>query len=470
MKKISFSVLLLLTLLPNKANAQSFVSFDKTLSVHKPNKQTTQKDRAIKFLEQAIKLSEKETHTAIRADMLSSLAFVYVKLGDKNKADKLLDLSRELIGKEDDLTKDCYECPSKEYFKTIVAVNHHLAGETQAGLKMLDEIVVLAKQNPQKKNPYLLGGLAFVYAKFGNQERALDLLSEAFKIAKTMEDNKGDVFALNSIAKRYALLSKTDLAMQVVQSIKKGFSDHAIIAIARKYADTGQFDRAVQLNKLVESPNMKPDILIYVAGQCLKSGNKEKAVTLLNEAMKLFDASNPKDVKNRVPAAAIYLYAEAGEYNQASNLMKRIKGVRILSELAVIYSKMGHNKEAEKLLSEAYEMSGEYKGSDYQAVDLRVIANAYAFVGRKDRASALLSEAVNVLSSLKDTYKNDLHFAEIAMSYQFIGDDENVVKMLERIDDNYFGTKIGTLLALASSYIASCNPEKTQKTTPNLQS
>lgn len=418
-------------------------------------RQTIQKERALKLLERAEKLSEKETHTAIRAEMISTLAFVYKKLGDKNKADKLLALSKQLIEKEDDLTKDCYECPRKEYFKILVAINHFLGGDTDAGLKMLDEITALIKQDTRTIRSQFLAGLAFIYAKLGNRERALNLLYDSFKLAKASDDNKGDVFALQSIAKRYASLGETDLAMQVVDSIKTGFRDHALIAVAGKYAEKGEIDRALQLNKLVEADN-KWRVFIGIAEQSLKAGNKEKAVTLLDEAVSLFYAANPKNVNNSVPGDVVFLYAEAGQYDKALSLLKRGEAhafkLIALNQIAINYSKDGRNKDAEKLLLEAYKSTSFSKGLNSQAGDLRKVAETYAIIGRKDRASVLLAEAVRVLNSVKDTQNNEIHFGEIAVVYQYIGDDENAMKTLERIDDDFFGTKFGTLLALASRY------------------
>jgi tetratricopeptide (TPR) repeat protein len=118
------------------------------------------KERAIKALDQAAKLAEAEHHSAIRAELLASLAIVYVKLGEKEKGEALLTRSRQLIEEDDDLTKDCYECPKKEFFRILLAIDHAQAGYINQALEMLEQLVSIDKQRQADNDGRLLARLS----------------------------------------------------------------------------------------------------------------------------------------------------------------------------------------------------------------------------------------------------------------------------------------------------------------------
>src|SRR2546423_1926333 len=190
------------------------VAFSHHVNAKAAKQQVDQKGRASKALDQAVRLAETEHHSAIRAELLSSLAIVYRKLGEKEKGEALLARSRQLIEEDDDLTKDCYECPSKEFFRILLAIDHAQAGQINQALDMLEQLVRLTKQGQTDNHGRLLAGLASILAGIGNTERALQLLGEAFELAKTIDDIIEKSVALEEITKRYASLGQLEHAMR----------------------------------------------------------------------------------------------------------------------------------------------------------------------------------------------------------------------------------------------------------------
>jgi tetratricopeptide (TPR) repeat protein len=414
------------------------------------------KERAIKALDQAAQLAEAERHSAIRAELLASLAIVYVKLGEKEKGDAFLTRSRQLIEEDDDLTKDCYECPSKEFFRILLAIDHAQAGYINQALEMLEQLVRIDKQRQTDNHGRMLAGLASVFAGIGNTERALELMDEAFDLAITTDDEIDRSVALEESAKRYALLGQLERAMRVADTMGKGpFKDHALIAIARKYAESGRFDRALAINKQIETTNFKPDILIFVARRYLDRGEREKAIALLRKA---FGASGQVTASNPQQFAlsdVALLFAKAGQYDQAIQIVKATDAqapkLRLLTQLAYVFAQAGKKDAAEKLLSEAYQLTSFSSGTYFQARDIVEVANAYAAIGKNARATSLLAVATGVLDAIKDPTNKGLIFSNIAVSYLLLGDDNSAFRMADRIEVES-NVKLFTLLEIASRY------------------
>ena len=414
------------------------------------------KERAIKALDQAAQLAEAERHSAIRAELLASLAIVYVKLGEKEKGEAFLTRSRQLIEEDDDLTKDCYECPSKEFFRILLAINHAQAGYINQAMEMLEQMVRIDKQRQEDNHGRLLAGLASVFAGIGNTERALQLMDEAFELAKTIDDEIDRSVALEEIAKRYALLGQLERAMRVADMMEKGpFKDHALIAIAEKYAESGHFDRALAINNQIETTNFKPDILIFVAKQYLDRGEREKAIALLRKAFGASWQVTALSLQQFAQFDVAALLAKAGQYDQAIRIVKATDAqapkLRLLTQLAYVFAQAGKKEAAEKLLSEAYQLTSFSSGTYYQARDIVEVAYAYAAIGKSARATMLLAVATGVLDGIKDPDNKGPIFSDIAVSYLVLGDDNSAFRVAERIEVES-NIKLFTLLEIASKY------------------
>ena len=414
------------------------------------------KERAVRALDQAAQLAEAERHSAIRAELLASLAIVYAKLGEKEKGEALLTRSRQLIEEDDDLTKDCYECPNKEFFRILLAIDHAQAGYINQALEMLEQLVRIHKQQQADNDGRLLAGLASVFAGIGNTERALQLMDEAVELDKTIDDEIGGSVVLEEIAKRYALLGQLERAMRVADTMEKGpFKDHALITIAKKYAESGQFDRALAINNRIETTNFKPDILVFVAKQYLDRGEKEKAIALLRKAFGASRRVTALNLQQFDRSDVALLLAKAGQYDQAIQIVKATDAqapkLRLLTQLAYVFAQAGKNESAEKLLSEAYQLTSFSSGTYYQARDIVEVADAYAAIGKRARAELLLAVAAGVLDGIKDPTNKGLIFSDIAVSYLILGDDNSAFRMAERIEVES-NVKLLTLLEIASRY------------------
>lgn len=419
--------------------------------------QAPRRERALEVLSKAEQLVEQETHPAIKAELLSSMAVVYAKLGQISRVDKLLARSRDLIEENDDTSKACYECPTKEFFRILIAIDHAQAGQVEQASQILEQIVrSTQEQSDIGSGGQMLAGLASVFANIGKSERALQLLDEAFELSRT-RNNKTDysnVTVLEEIAKRYVAAGQLDRATRIAALIEQGpVKDHALIAIAKKNAEIGRFDIALRLQNEVETVNFKPDILTFVAKQYLKQGQKEKAAALLRKALSASGGITVENLKQLARHDVAILLAEAGQINEALQVVKKtdasLPRLRLLAQMSPVLARAGRLQLAEKMLSEAYELNRSSKGWYFQAHEICEVARAYAALGRKERATQLLSEAIGVLEALDDRSNNDSALVEVAESYLDLGDYDKALQTVERIGDAT-RAKVMTLLMIAA--------------------
>jgi tetratricopeptide (TPR) repeat protein len=401
-----------------------------------------------------VQLAEKESHSAIKAELLSSLAIIYRNLGENEKSEELLARSRQLIEEDDDLTKDCYECPSKEFFRIVMAVDHAVAGQRSKAVEMLNVLVDLTRKASAERRGQILAGLASVYAGIGSSDRAIDLLNEALEIARTATDGIDILTTLEDIAKRFALLGRLERAVSIAGMIEKGpFKDHALITIASKYAETGQLDRALRINSEVGTTNFKPDILIAVAKQYLKRGEKQKASVVLHQALSASNRVTADNLKQFARRDIALLLAEAGQYDQALRIVRAIDAqspkLHLLTQLASVMARAGRASEAERLLAEGYQLTDFSKGTYYQAVDLLDVARGYASVGKKEHAAKILTEAASVLNTIEDPSNKNSLFGDVALLYLEVGENDSTLRTVDFISDDS-RAKVMTLIEIAS--------------------
>jgi tetratricopeptide (TPR) repeat protein len=195
--------------------------------------------------------------------------------------------------------------------------------------------------------------------------------------------------------------------------------------------------------------------LVSVAEQYLDRGEKEKAIALLRKAFGASRRVTALSLQQFAQSDIALLLAKAGQYDRAIQIVKATDAqapkLRLLTKLAFVFAQAGKNEAAEKLLSEAYQLTSFSSGTSYQARDIVEVADAYAAIGKRARAELLLAVAVGVLDAIKGPTDKGLIFSDIAVSYLILGDDSSALRMAERIDIES-NVKLLTLLEIASRY------------------
>jgi tetratricopeptide (TPR) repeat protein len=453
MKTFSISIVWLLSVSSHQLVAHSAINTSAWMVLPRDQKpqEAEQKEKALSILAQAVQVAETEHHASIKAELLASLAPIYIRLGEQAKGNALIARAQQLIEEEDNPAKDCDDCPVKDFYRIMLAIDLVQSGRPNQALEMLERMVRSSASGPVEIRGQRLAALARVFVGIGSKERAFELLSESLSLAGNVSDPIHKAVLLEDLAKGHAAIGQLERALFVANEMEKGpFKDKALIAIAKKYTELRQFDRALKINDEIDTVNFRPDILTFVAGQYLRNGEKEKGIALLQKALAASAEMDAPNLRQFARTDIALLFAEAGHYQQALKISKATRTPTLKLKLAPILARAGRHAEAEKLLAEAYRYTSTLT-EFYQAPELVEDAEAYAAIGKKERAAAMLAQAVRVIEATKYSTVKGPIFYEIAMGYLKIGDEDKALQTANQIRDDAV-SGVGALLTIASKY------------------
>ena len=272
--------------------------------------------------------------------------------------------------------------------------------------------------------PWILTYIAGKYAEGGQNEKAVELLSQTLEMAKTIDDGKNKATVFANIASKYAKAGRNEQAVQLLSQAldtAKAVGDRdrnasALAEVAIKYAEGGQNEKAVevlsQALKMAKTVGDKPTkafVLTGIAGKYAKVGQNEKAVELLSQAFEVIKI----DGSDFRLAYIADMYAEAGQFGRALEIAKLIDGTsakaNVLTEVAGKYAEAGQNEKAVELLSQALELAN---ASDeiFKDIALVNVAVKYAEVGQFGRA-------IEIANAIEDEEFQARAFIYIAGEY-----------------------------------------------------
>jgi tetratricopeptide (TPR) repeat protein len=295
---------------------------------------------------------------------------------------------------------------------------------------------------------------------------------------------------LHRLGKAYQYVGDTDLAIATHEKII-GDDDYVRISKARCYVDDGQFDRALELFRAIEQPNMEskislnhcymemadfesaiktleneppaPRTSVALACSYARQGSYDKALAIL------------RDVKAEIPAVAFTkarCYIEIGKFNEALAEYEAIRPIASDNEdlslgLAICHEKMGRPDLAIQLL-EAMPVQSE-------KVKLN-LACSYLAIGNYDKGIDLHHriryKTKKVIKSLAigymkiDMYREAIETVESYPGWERIhelllvmanihitkGEAKPALELIERVSD--WKTKHNCLLAAGKALMA----------------
>ncbi len=305
---------------------------------------------ANKYVE-ALQLADTIKEPSCKARALVELASLYAKAGQKEKVAGLLTQSLETIGQEDNSAiKNERLCDIAEKYAEFGQYDNALNVT-----KMIGSVCLRAAA---------LGRVSAYYAKVGQNDKAVELLSEAAQLAGKINDNN---YCLWQIPYKYVEVEQYEQALKISKEIIKDTSSQArvLIKIAARYVKSGQKDKAdemlsqaIVLTKTMESAASKIFVLENISFEYAKLGQNDKASNILSEALQETKALK-KDFEQEVCLEIIAVkYAENGQYDQAIHVANTIKVVnfrnKALVEIALKYAESGQKmaENGENILAE----------------------------------------------------------------------------------------------------------------------
>ncbi|MBC8427220.1 MAG: hypothetical protein H8E00_01030 [Deltaproteobacteria bacterium] len=206
--------------------------------------QVGQKDKALELLSRALAVATKIEEGYPKANALAHIANKYAEYGQYDKALKVVTIIQEDYPKANALAH--------------IAINYAEYGQYEKAFQVVNKIV----DKPSKAEA--LTDIAENYFQFGQKDRAVQLYFQSFLVAETIKGAGG------------------------------ACRNTALAHIAKKYAEDGQYDKALNVVTKIENIDQKAMSIAYilaaVAGVYEKGSQKldDKARMVLHEIIRQF--------------------------------------------------------------------------------------------------------------------------------------------------------------------------------------
>jgi len=368
------------------------------------------------------------------------------KIEDINKAQAFLEIAREyaktgqlarvteLLNRASEVTKTVFAEPFQQIQVLAEIGSEYLkVGEKDQAAEVLTRAIQIAKNAPSPKiwrdrrstvfsklaSTSIAGGfdalttqtveitqaittaefkartliaIASEYAKAGQQEKAIPLLSESLEVAKTIELGGSSIGSV---------------PMKIV----------VLLEIATQYGDIGQQSQAASVltearavaqtlpenNKDTNSFESKIIAIAEIGSKYGSAGEKETGKKLLAQSLEMANNFSKKFASENNSAASPLFsriangYASLGEYDEALRVANTIKDIdfkaNTFTEIASIYKSAGKQEQATQVLDKALQIAQTAKNKNGQGGLLMAIASQYLDMGQKEKAAQLLTQA-----------------------------------------------------------------------------
>ena len=353
-------------------------------------------------------------------------------------------------------------------------------------------IILLAKII---NDPYLeariLSTVAITYLETGRENKAIELLSEAFQVAKAIKAVPGwKEAALKEIGRAYAKLGQYEKALNLVdETIKEDSSKIFFWAeISAKFEGIGQDDkaslalmRALQKieDKDKEGALRKVETLVNIAKNVyIRAGRKDKAIEFLNQALQemeikkdSFPFYNKIELWTRIGEG----YAEVGHYEKALEIWTNAMKV---GEKNIYWETFKWKDELSEEIMKGFIETGRYKealkltetiANPYlKARVLSKIVNVYIETGQKTEAAELLSQTLQVAQSISEERAGKaMILGSLAVKYIKIGQDKKALQIIgslnKVVDVGEIHFQFETLIKIADYYLSVGNKVKSKE-------
>ncbi len=323
-----------------------------------------QQDKASKLLTPAIQTAKINKSIQIKSDLLEELGIIYVEMGQYDKA---LQVAKSL---------QVYESLYKDIELKHITTRLAQAGQYEKALQVAKLVSINGMSSSEEDSitsqSTVMSEIALKYAQTGQKAQAEQILVQALQKAKT-----SDLMA--EIALKYAQFGQKAKALQVLaQASQNAEYPDNIAKVAVKYAQVGQKDKAEQLLTQAIQKIRKPKdgvtfsqdyFLTEIAVSYAKVGQFNQAIEIAktiyypgSEVYKDKGAHiTPDGLINGGTSLDVFLEiakrcAVAGRYEQALQVSQEIKWTNSKSEalgvLALQYAKKSQYEQAFKVLKE----------------------------------------------------------------------------------------------------------------------
>lgn len=341
--------------------------------------------------DQAIQLTHKIAGDIPKGRALARIVAQYVEAGDYNQARQVANTIEVQTSQANALI----EIAAK-------------TGEYQPALSVAQKI---DEQESASAKSIILGKIALLSSKFGQSQQADELLTEAFDVAKNIEDTDTQVTQFTKIAILYLELGKKEQAVKV--SAKT-------LAVANQFTDAEK----------------KARIYAEIAVVYGKAGKRELATSVLTQAVQMSETIQNKETKARTLAEIAIASAKINPYDQVLQLIQETLGnantqAYALTRIAKDYEEAGNKEQAAKALEQGFQIAQTLKNTKDKSQMLANIAVQLGKIAQYDRAIAV-AQTIDVT---QPNSPKAFALAKIANYYAKAGEKEKAIALLSQAQE-----------------------------------
>jgi tetratricopeptide (TPR) repeat protein len=323
------------------------------------------KEKGIKILDTALILSFEIKNKDYREVVLALIANEYAGLGE---IDKAINITQSIF--------DVYIFVTNfgKIANKLVNSNPALAE------KLLDEAIIKAKKEADKEDlPALLAELSGKYTRLKKVETARQLVKEASELVNQLIDIHLD--------------DKLNLYAEIAANM---------VAAGLKEEAFKLFDKAYELSSQLKDPFQRAAILTMLGGELAEKGQPQKALKMLDEALKICPTIENTKKRNDVTSEIARNYSQSKNCIKAKEVAMTIADGYFSSDALITtaknYMKLQQLEEAATVLKIVQEKISSISILEKKVMIMAKTAAELAELGRKDEAKKVLINALRIIS------------------------------------------------------------------------
>jgi hypothetical protein len=416
-----------------------------------------QQDKASKLLTPALVTSKINKAVDIKTELLEELGVIYIQMGQYDKAFEVAKSLQvhEPINKDIELKHlTTRMTEAGQYDKAlqiakliskdgVFSYNTTISGHTTVEMSIGSQATAMAE-------------VALKYAQVGQKGKAEQILAQALQLVKTNNEqgyeqkNKQMV----EVALKYAQIGQKGKAEQILaQALQLAKTGEQMVEVALKYAQIGQKGKAEQILAQVsqnakESYDYDLSITVLVAVKYGEMRQQFKAEQLLAQALqktkKIKHSQDYSYTNNHALTGPDYFlseiaigHAKIGQCNRAIDIAKSIEG---FTEPKEYFDSIIHDD----IFAEIAESCAQANRFDLALQAIKEIK--WAETGRAALADLAVRYAVSdrfdlallTIDNIKETGDTSSALAELAIYYGTVGQYERAFQLLKEIDSEHY--------------------------------
>ncbi|MBW4561830.1 MAG: tetratricopeptide repeat protein [Mojavia pulchra JT2-VF2] len=364
---------------------------------------TSQKQALAKYLE-ALKIWREIGNRFEEASALSGIGTLYFLQSDNQKAleyyNQALVIRREL--------KDRFR---EALMLQSIAEAYSNLRDAQKALEYYNQALPILRT---EKQPYFeaatLVGIGRVYFNIGETKKALDYYNQALVIQRATNNLGGQVDVLQIIGRVYTQYGEPQKALEA-------------------------FNQALEIHRQQKNLVGQSEILTAIGTLYFSLGNNQNAREYFKQALEIQQRLPQPDLSSQavtfMSLGLTYLavddYQKALDYlNQSRSLMQKLGNryaeADILTQISLVYDRLGQKQQALDSLNEALTLQRTHKDPSREAFTLNSIAAIYASFGDYQKALDFYNQALTLQRQVRDLLGEAGTLSYIAKLYQSLGD------------------------------------------------